>query len=140
MKDNKLNLHFSSFLPDIGLFAISVALAAYFEWTAKDLIWSLWISSLTVGYCTILAGIGRNLFQGNIAGDAGTAKDGAALNPGKKVSQNAGAPMAAFFGFSIITLIYALFAGLSIGVAVIRHRSGDHENPAIRFLMNFIVN
>ncbi|MEE9912750.1 MAG: hypothetical protein K4571_13635 [Deltaproteobacteria bacterium] len=148
MKDNKLHLHFSSFLPEIGLFAISVALAAYFEWTAKDLLWSLWISSLTVGYCTILAGIGRNLFQGNIADDAGTGKDGAALNPSKKVSQNAGAvmaaffllPMAGFFGFSIITLIYALFAGLSIGVAVIRHWSGDHENAAIRFLMNFIVN
>lgn len=143
-----LSAYFSSFLMETGLFAIAVALSIYYGWTAKDLLWSLWISSLTIGYCTILFGIGRNFIQGKVADDAGPDTNGATSNPDKKKLRNPGAVMAVFFllpiagifGFSIITLIYGLFAGLSIGLAVVRYRSGDPESEAVRFLMNFIIN
>lgn len=139
--------HFSSFLLDIVLFAATVALSVYYGWTARDLLWSLWISSLTVGYCSILAGIGRNLVSGSVLYNA-SADAGAGKNPERKKLQSPGAlmaaffllPIAGFFGFSKITLIYALFAGLSIGLAVARYRTGEPESPAARFAMNAAIN
>ncbi|HJQ12013.1 MAG TPA: DUF6498-containing protein [Gemmatimonadaceae bacterium] len=40
--------------PDALAFAVGLAVAWYTHWTAGDLIWSLWLSSLVVGYATIL--------------------------------------------------------------------------------------
>jgi len=45
--------------PDALAFAIGLALAWWGRWTATDLVWSLWLSSLVVGYATILWGIIR---------------------------------------------------------------------------------
>lgn len=39
---------------DIVVFAGTVAVAAYQNWTAKDIIWSLWITSLVLGYSFII--------------------------------------------------------------------------------------
>lgn len=44
-------------LPDILAFAIGLALAYYLEWETTDLVWSLWLCSLVLGYTTILATI-----------------------------------------------------------------------------------
>lgn len=140
--------YFSSFLVEIALFAIAVALSVYYGWTARDLLWSLWISSLTVGYCSILAGIGRNLISGKMTDNAFSGKDAARANPDQRKLQSPGAllaaffllPIAGFFGFSLITLIYALFAGLSIGLAVLRYRAGEPESPGARFAMNAMIN
>ena len=43
----------------IGLFSFLVIflLAMVENWTAADMIWSLWITSLTIGYCYLFAGI-----------------------------------------------------------------------------------
>jgi hypothetical protein len=40
--------------PDALAFAIGLAVAWYGRWSAGDLIWSLWLSSLVVGYSTIV--------------------------------------------------------------------------------------
>jgi len=40
--------------PDAVAFAIGLAVAWYGRWSAGDLIWSLWLSSLVVGYTTIV--------------------------------------------------------------------------------------
>ena len=40
--------------PDAAAFAIGLAVAWYARWSASDLVWSLWLSSLVVGYATIL--------------------------------------------------------------------------------------
>ena len=40
--------------PDLLAFAIGLAVARWAGWTAGDLIWSLWLSSLVVGYTTIV--------------------------------------------------------------------------------------
>ena len=52
---------------DIVSFAVVVIFANYMEWTAKDLLWSLWISSLVIGYSTLLLGLGGNVFRGRMA-------------------------------------------------------------------------
>jgi hypothetical protein len=41
-------------LPDAAGFAAGLALAWYFRWATTDLVWSLWLSSLVVGYATIV--------------------------------------------------------------------------------------
>ena len=48
-----------SALPDALAFAFGLAVARWAGWNAGDLIWSLWLSSLVVGYSTILWIIGR---------------------------------------------------------------------------------
>jgi len=40
--------------PDAVAFAVGLAVAWYGRWSAGDLIWSLWLSSLVVGYATIV--------------------------------------------------------------------------------------
>jgi hypothetical protein len=40
--------------PDAVAFAVGLAAAWYGHWSAGDLIWSLWLSSLVVGYATIV--------------------------------------------------------------------------------------
>jgi hypothetical protein len=42
-------------LPDFLAFGIGLALAYFLKWETKDLVWSLWLSSLVLGYLTILS-------------------------------------------------------------------------------------
>ena len=49
----------ADFLPDLLAFAGTVLCALVFRWQAHDLIWSLWISSLTFGYAWMLAAFVR---------------------------------------------------------------------------------
>lgn len=44
-------------LPDFLAFVTSLALAYHLEWETTDLIWSLWLCSLVLGYTTIIAAI-----------------------------------------------------------------------------------
>ncbi len=48
---------------DLFAFAGTVACATVFRWEARDVIWGLWISSLTVGYATIVSTIARGVRQ-----------------------------------------------------------------------------
>ena len=43
-----------SALPDLAAFAGGLGLAAFQGWNTRDLVWSLWLSSLLVGYSVIL--------------------------------------------------------------------------------------
>ena len=45
--------------PDALAFAAGLALAWYGKWSTGDLVWSLWLASLVVGYATILWNIFR---------------------------------------------------------------------------------
>jgi hypothetical protein len=51
-------------LLDLLAFAAGLGMAWAFGWQAKDLVWGLWLSSLVVGYTTIVVGIGRGVFHG----------------------------------------------------------------------------
>lgn len=47
-------------------FALIVISALYFKWEAKDIIWGLWASSLSIGYALILIGSLQGLFIGKV--------------------------------------------------------------------------
>jgi hypothetical protein len=54
--------------PDALAFAVGLVMAWRGRWTATDLVWSLWLSSLVVGYATIVWTVLRPVVQ--IAGGA----------------------------------------------------------------------
>lgn len=47
--------------PDALAFAVGLGLAWFLRWETTDLVWSLWLSSLVVGYATIVWTITRGL-------------------------------------------------------------------------------
>lgn len=51
--DNALDNWLSSW-PDALAFAVGLAVARWAGWNTGDLVWSLWLSSLVVGYSTIV--------------------------------------------------------------------------------------
>jgi len=51
-------------LPDVFAFVIGLAIAWELNWSSTDLIWSLWLCSLVVGYLTILSTIGAIVYIG----------------------------------------------------------------------------
>jgi hypothetical protein len=57
---NSRNAHEQSplgwqFIPDVGAFALGLGLAYYLKWQTSDLVWSLWLCSLVLGYTTLLS-------------------------------------------------------------------------------------
>lgn len=52
--ENTQNDSWRSAWPDALAFAVWLGVAWYSRWTATDLVWSLWLSSLVVGYATIV--------------------------------------------------------------------------------------
>src|SRR5438874_4773632 len=56
--ENALDSWTSSW-PDALAFLVGLAVARWAAWTAGDLVWSLWLSSLVVGYSTIVWMIGQ---------------------------------------------------------------------------------
>jgi hypothetical protein len=42
---------------DLAGFGLGLATAWYFGWQTRDLVWTLWLSSLVIGYATIVLGI-----------------------------------------------------------------------------------
>src|SRR3954465_7876525 len=40
--------------PDALAFVAGLGMAWYFQWETRDLVWSLWLSSLVVGYAMIV--------------------------------------------------------------------------------------
>lgn len=52
-------------------FVLTVICAIAFRWEAKDLIWSLWTSSLCVGYCFIVVTIAASVLSADQPGQLG---------------------------------------------------------------------
>lgn len=89
---------------DLVAFVVALAMAWYFRWQARDLIWSLWLSSVVFGYATILS----LAFRGHtLAGPASGAKSSASARlPGFAVVAGA-----VFFSlhFGIFSLVHSGF-------------------------------
>jgi hypothetical protein len=49
-------------VPDLLAFALGLGLTWLQGWTTTDLVWSLWLSSLVLGYLTILSTIGAGIY------------------------------------------------------------------------------
>ena len=52
--------------PDIAMFVGAVALSRMLGWNTTDLVWSLWLSSLVLGYLSILSVIGKGFYIGSV--------------------------------------------------------------------------
>lgn len=55
---------------DFGAFALGLALAWWLGWSTTDLVWSLWLSSLVVGYALIVWSIARATLHGLRSGES----------------------------------------------------------------------
>ena len=55
---------FFRFLPDVLAFGLGLGLAYFLEWETTDLVWSLWLCSLVLGYLTLLSAIGGGAYIG----------------------------------------------------------------------------
>ncbi len=53
--------------PDMLAFALGLGLAYAFKWTTTDLVWSLWLGSLVLGYLTLLSAIAGGAYLGSYA-------------------------------------------------------------------------
>jgi len=51
-------------LPDIVAFGIGLGIAYLLKWETTDLVWSLWLCSLVLGYLTLLSTIGGGAYIG----------------------------------------------------------------------------
>ncbi|MEQ8514629.1 MAG: DUF6498-containing protein [Chromatocurvus sp.] len=56
------NRWFARILPDLLAFALGLSVAYYLEWDTTDLVWSLWLCSLVLGYLTLLSAIGSRAY------------------------------------------------------------------------------
>src|SRR5262245_17179729 len=54
-------------VPDLLAFALGLGITWLQGWTTTDLVWSLWLSSLVLGYLTILSTIGAGIYIGAAA-------------------------------------------------------------------------
>ncbi len=51
-------------LPDVAALSASLGIAYLFDWEVKDLVWSLWLGSLVLGYLTVLSAIAAGAYVG----------------------------------------------------------------------------
>lgn len=51
-------------LPDICAFGIGLGIAYFMNWETRDLVWSLWLCSLSLGYLTLFSAIGGAAYIG----------------------------------------------------------------------------
>ena len=56
----------ASILPDLAAFAVGLGCARLLQWNTTDLVWSLWLSSLVLGYLSILSVIAKGLYIGGV--------------------------------------------------------------------------
>ena len=114
-------------LYDLLGFALGLVLAWYFGWQTRDLVWTLWLSSLVLGYATIVLGI------------VGSARRFAAAGPPAAVALAVGGGLylLAFFTvhFGMFHLVHAMF--LNVFFPLVQDRSGDATPSALRVLVSY---
>jgi hypothetical protein len=52
------------YIPNLVAFFISLGIAYFLKWEVRDLVWSLWLCSLTLGYLTIFSNLGAGAYLG----------------------------------------------------------------------------
>jgi hypothetical protein len=122
---------------DLGLFLLTLALAWHERWSATDIVWGLWISSLVLGYTFILVSI-AGVFVAPTVGEAVDGKGaahGPRVSPGCQSLVPAGFLLAfallatGFNRFTLLALLLTLSALiLSIGGAM-RRKPGWERFP-----------
>ena len=93
--------------PDALAFAVGLAVAWWAGWTAGDLVWSLWLSSLVVGYSLILWTIAQPAFE--IARGAWRDRALAAAYPRSMLALGAIVVVGVLFFVGFFTLHFGMF-------------------------------
>jgi hypothetical protein len=102
-----------SYVPDILAFVTGLGAALVLGWRTSDLVWGLWLSSLTIGYATILSTIGSGLIIGKKSLDA-SSLDGGSRNGIVVAGIFGGLFLLGFFTFhfGMFHMVHAIFLGL----------------------------
>lgn len=100
--------------PDLLAFAGGLAVAWYFKWETRDLVWSLWLSSFVIGYAMIVWSIfGTILFIGTkVWGERGL------LRNEPKAPLAAGGAVALAGGLFLLAFFTVHFGGFHFGHSV----------------------
>lgn len=110
---------------DLGAFAFGLGTAWREHWQATDLVWSLWLSSLVVGYASMMWTLGRTAIAGAAAARAGvltmskTASGTVAIDVAGRPNAPAATPIppaAAMAGLTAITLFLMGFFTVHFGL------------------------
>jgi len=102
-------------------FILNFILAVYQRWSATDLLWSLWISSLTLGYAYILTAILGMLFRGDpLVRNSEEVQKNKSKSPAAAMNVFLFIAALFFFGFSLFTLAFFLLVVLSVAVSLNR--------------------
>ncbi len=95
-------------------FLITIVLATTQHWSATDLIWSLWISSLILGYAYIIISISGMLIKGDTSSIMGKKTSGTGNPPVVILNVFFLIILVFVLGFSKYTLLFFLLVALSI--------------------------
>lgn len=137
---------------DVALFAVTVALAAVERWSTTDLVWSLWIASLTVGYSLIVSSVVGALAHGSTAAllarkASGTASPplrglpaGCAALPFNVIVVVATVTLLGFGRVGVVVLALALVSTALAAGGLVRSRPGfaflpDPERGLVRLVI-----
>ncbi|KAF1686320.1 hypothetical protein B1992_08845 [Pseudoxanthomonas broegbernensis] len=106
-------------LPDLLAFAAGIGWAWWNGWDTRTLVWSLWLSSLAVGYVSIVAGIlatagaTRQSLRGGLAGGAHAVPPSARAPLARLAT-----PLALLYGLFLLAFFSLHFGGFHWGHSV----------------------
>ncbi len=136
MRKKSSSMHY---LLDFVSFGAVVVFAVYMDWTTKDLLWSLWISSLSIGYFILVSGFLGNVLRGN-SPDHQPGEKGEKGPPGPLLAVFFMIPITAIFGFSKVTFYFGLLAVVSILAAVIKYKILETDSIVIKYILHLFMN
>jgi L-asparagine transporter-like permease len=132
---------------ELFLFFLAVGLAVYEKWTARDLVWSLWISSLVLGYSYILTSILGVFLRGDpfMLEESEEKGNRRSFLETQAIAMNIFLlfPLFGIFRFSIVTKMALPFVLLSLllSIGAILKRTGkgeffpDSDNTIVRIFI-----
>ncbi len=123
--------------PELLLFTAMLIMAGLLGWEARDLLWSLWSSSLVIGYTTLLLGAAGGMIRGQFLSSRGNAET--AGGQGEAASGIVLLiPVIFLFGFSPVSLVFALLAALSL-FSVFADRTRQNSGRRTSSLLHFLA-
>jgi hypothetical protein len=125
--------HWAEAWPDVLAFALGLGMAWYFHWETRDLVWSLWLSSLVIGYAMIVWSIfGPGIFIATKAWG-----DRAMLEGTQKGPLAAGGAVMVLGGLFLLAFFTVHFGGFHFGHSVFLNSffpindGGGHSFPGL---------
>jgi len=107
MKTENISESWVSAWPDALAFSVGLAVAWWARWDAGDLVWSMWLSSLVVGYSLIVWTIAQPAIE--IGRGAWRARALADAYPGSMLAFWAILVIGALFGLGFFTVHFGMF-------------------------------